>query len=218
MTGDDYSYMEDLVDAGYVQSPCLEMGAGLAGANFGDLLRRNGIRYYGADRVAGPAVDFSFDLEEPMESIAAILSSIGEFGSVLLANVLEHTFDPIRALDKACGVIRPGGTCIVITPAVWPLHDFPADCWRPMPSFYTEYATRHNLRLLQDTFQYVGYGLIGGFVDSEGAQALPRPGKSPMHYWYSRALHWLFRTHGRGMFFPSHVAIGVVLEKPLDAQ
>jgi len=214
VTGDDGRYLEDLVEAGYVQSPCLELGAGLAGANFGDLLRRNGIEYWGADRVPGTAVDFVFDLDEPMESILSALSSVGEFGSVLLANVLEHTFDPIRALDKACVIMRPGGTCIIITPAVWPLHEFPIDCWRPMPSFYTEYARRRNLNLLQDTFRYVGHGLVSSFTDNTGALAFPRPGKSLRHDWYSRVVHRLFKTHGRGMVFPSHVAIGVVLEKP----
>lgn len=218
MTGEDYRYLKNLVGDGYVQSPCLEMGAGLVDANVGDLLRRNSIQYYGADRVSGPAVDFVFDLDEPMESIRSALSSVGEFGSVLLANVLEHTFDPIRVLDKACGILRPGGTCIIVTPAVWPLHDFPVDCWRLMPSFYTEYATRRNLTLLRDTFQYIGYGQVHSFVDSEGALVFPRPGKSSVHSWYSRSLHKLFNTYGRGMFFPAHVAVGVVLEKPMAAQ
>ena len=217
MTGDDYRYLQDLVDAGHVHSPCLEMGAGLAGVNFRDLLRLNGIQYYGADKVSGPAVDFVFNLDEAEESIVSTLSSVGKFGSVILANVLEHTFDPIRALDTACGILRPGGTCIIITPAVWPLHDFPIDCWRPMPSFYTEYATRRNLDILLDTFRYVGYGQVSGSVDRGGEWVFPRPGKSAVHYWYSRILHRLFNTHGRGMRFPAHLAVGVVLEKPMAA-
>jgi SAM-dependent methyltransferase len=110
-----------------------------------------------------------FDLEVPIESILSTVSSVGELGSVLLANVLEHTFDPIRALDRACGIMRPGGTCIIITPAVWPLHEFPMDCWRLMPSFYMEYARRRNQNLLQDTFRYVGCGLVSSFVDDTGA-------------------------------------------------
>ena len=73
MTGDDYRYLQDLVDAGHVHSPCLEMGAGLAGVNFRDLLRLNGIQYYGADKVSGPAVDFVFNLDEPEESIVSSL-------------------------------------------------------------------------------------------------------------------------------------------------
>lgn len=217
MTGEDYRYLKNLVGDGYIQSPCLELGAGLAGANGRELLCRSGIQYYGADRIKGPMVDFVFDLDEPMESIRSAVSGIGEFGSVLLANVLEHTFDPIRVLDKACGILRPGGTCIIVAPAVWPLHDFPVDCCRLMPSFYIEYATRRNLTVLRDTFQYIGYGLASSFVDSEGALVFPRPGRSSVHYWYSRILHRLFNTYGRGMFFPAHVAVGVVIEKPLAA-
>jgi hypothetical protein len=139
---------------------------------------------------------------------------VGPFGTVLLLNVLEHTFDPIRVLDHAVALVRPGGTVVNVTPTVWPLHDYPYDAWRLLPNFYEEYTRRRGLKLHPDYFEYVGAGKVTETRNPDGSYRLPRPGRSPRHWWYSRAVHRVFNTAGRGMAQPSHVAVGCVLQVP----
>jgi hypothetical protein len=91
------------------------------------------------------------------------------------------------------------------------------DCWRLLPSFYLEYAKRRRVTLIEETFQFVGQGNVRAFVGPDGKFAYPRPGRSMLHYKYSKAVHKLFGTFGRGMFFPTHVACGVVIRNVAPA-
>lgn len=218
MTHDDVEYVASLLRKGYIHSPCLELGVGLDGINNRALLSAENIKYYGTDIVPGPSIDFAINFEDSLETIKKELSSAGCFGSVLVLNVLEHTFDPIKVLDNILGILGPGGTCIIITPAVWPLHNFPIDCWRILPQFYVEYAKRRGLTILDGTFQYIGQGRIGDFAAVDSSLGFPSPSQSTLHYWYSRLIHKLFNTFGRGMSFPAHVAVGVVLGNRSSAQ
>lgn len=211
MVGVDVDFVRALLASGYIHGPCLELGVGLEGANNRDLIRGHGVEYYGSDVVPGPMVDFVIDLEEPLDGIQSKVARVGRFGSVLAMNVLEHTFDPIRVLDNLFGLLTAGGTCAIITPASWPLHDFPMDCWRILPSFYVTYAARRGYTLIEDTFQFVSYGPVRQFNTPDGRFAYPRPGRSSVHFTYSKVVHKLFDTFGRDMFFPTHVACGVVL-------
>ncbi len=48
------------------------------------------------------------------------------FGLVLLLDVLEHLDDPVGALRRAAGLLRPGGTVLITVPAfraLWTTHD-----------------------------------------------------------------------------------------------
>ncbi len=55
----------------------------------------------------GCGVDYPADFEKPEDM--GVLRPIGLLGSMLILNVLEHTFDPIRVLANAATVLRPGG-------------------------------------------------------------------------------------------------------------
>jgi SAM-dependent methyltransferase len=211
MTNEDVDYIRQLLTRGLVRGPCLELGVGLEGANNRDLLRAHGIEHYGSDIVPGPVVDFVIDLEAPLDQIKRKVARVGPFGSVLVLNVLEHTFDPLRILDNVFALLAPGGSCVIITPAVWTLHDYPVDCWRILPGFYVEYAKRRRLTLVEDAFQFVGHGKVHDFRAPDGTFALPRPGSGKANFTYSKAIHKLFNTFGRGMAFPSHVACGAVI-------
>ena len=213
MVSEDSVYVKKCLDAGLVQSPCLEMGVGYTGPNNHDALRSADIDYFGTDIVAGDAVDYVVDFEASSETVKGAFNG-RTFGSILVLNVLEHTFDPIRVLDNVFSVLRPNGTCIIVTPTVWPLHDFPRDCWRINPNFYEEYCQRRRLLLLQDYFEYVGFHRVGARRDTAGTYVLPRPARSKYTFMKSKVVHKLFNTCGRGMFFPSHVATGVVIQKP----
>lgn len=65
--------------------------------------------------------------------------AVGQFDAVLCCNVLEHVFDLHAALAGLHGLTNDGGQIFVSTPFVYPLHDEPADFWRP---------TEHGLREL----------------------------------------------------------------------
>jgi SAM-dependent methyltransferase len=206
MTSADDDYVQEMVRQQLIGSPCLELGAGYAGPTSQSRLSGSGLTYVGTDLHAGPGVDLVADFEASEESV---LSRVGErrFSSVLVLNVLEHTFEPLRVLDNIKAVLEPGGTIVAIAPAVWPLHSFPQDCYRFNPDFYRRYAATRRFEIVPGTFRYLGFGAIG----LDAPEQLPNPGRSPWAARYSRVVHRVFNTFGRGMFFPAHVAIGVVL-------
>lgn len=128
--------------------------------------------------------------------------------------MLEHTFEPLQVLDNIFSLLVAGGTCVVVAPAVWPLHDYPMDCYRLNPNFYEQYARRRGVHLEEQLFEYVGRGKVRDFQDGAGRYALPPPTPSLLKGLRSKVVHRLFDTSGRGMFFPSQVGIGCVLRKP----
>lgn len=212
MTKEDWDFLRQMLAKGCIKSPCLEMGVGLEGTSAKTLLWQAGItRCYGTDLVDGPEVDFVVDFEAPRDVIHQAFAAVPSFGSILCFNVLEHTFEPIRILDNLFSLLEPGGTCILVTPARWPLHNYPIDCWRILPSFYTEYARRRRLRVLPDTFQYVGYGPVDAYRDGDGLR-FPPPASSRLYRRYSHVIHRLFQTFGKDHWFAELVAIGVVIQ------
>lgn len=214
MVGADVRYISEMLRRGLIFGPCLELGVGLEGANNRDLVTSSGVTYLGTDIVPGDFVDFVIDLQDPIDTIRNILGASAPLGSILALNVLEHTFDPINILDKLFALLRTGGTCVIITPAVWPLHDFPIDCWRILPTFYEEYARRRGHNIVSESLSFVGYGSVDQFAAEDGSRAFPPPSaKSSLHRQFSRAVHKGLNTFGRSMFFPSHIAVGCVIQR-----
>jgi hypothetical protein len=68
--------------------------------------------------------------------------------TVLVFNLLEHVFDPITVLHHSLSLVEPGGTCLVVGPVIWPLHDYPADYWQPLPDFFIEFARREGAEVV----------------------------------------------------------------------
>lgn len=218
MTDPDAEYVAKLVEAGIIGSPCLEMGTGYGGATCKDIVARiPNVQYFGTDLESGAGVDVAADFEMPTDELVRRFDKVGRFKTILILNVLEHCFDPIRVLDNASQLLAPDGILVVVTPTVWPLHDYPRDCWRINPNFYEEYARRRGYELLRNHFDYVGQGPVSAFVDTSGSYQLPPPDRRPPKQLYSRAVHRLFNTTGRGMRFPSHLAIGAAIRKPASA-
>jgi hypothetical protein len=203
--------LERLLDRGIIRGPCLELGAGIPEHSAKAVLAKRGIDYVGTD-LAGE-VDVIADFTERASVSHAFVGR--RFATALLFNVLEHTFDPIRVLDNVFELIADSGICVVLTPTVWPIHSYPMDCWRILPDFYVEYAMRRRHELLWDTFEFVGHRPIVRRGDR--CFELPKPGRSPLHGYYSRAVHKLLNTAGRGMLMPSHVATAVAIRKALPA-
>lgn len=53
-----------------------------------------------------------------------------EYESILCTEVLEHMKNPTQAISEMWRVLQPGGTLILTTRFVYPLHDTPHDYWR----------------------------------------------------------------------------------------
>jgi hypothetical protein len=210
MTDPDRKYLHKLIKDGQVTSPCLELGAQYAELTMRDDIVARGIDYIGTDIVEGPNVDVVADFGGQPVLIQSLFARYVPFGTIVIANVLEHTFDPIKVLDNAFGILRSGGACITVTPSVWPLHGFPQDYWRINPDFYRRYARERGVHLLEKYFEYIGAGPI----PLTNRVALPRPAAGMFQFWKSKIVHRAFDTFGRGMMFPSHVAIGAVFQKP----
>lgn len=212
MIDSDLEFVGRLIRAQVITGPVLELGTGYGGTTCSGIVRAGGLDYYGTDMAPGAGVDFVADFECLAE--LDVFRPVAPFGSVLILNVLEHTFDPIRILDHAGTLLRARGTLVVVTPAVWPLHNFPLDAWRPLPNFYEEYARRRRLQLIEDYFEYVGFGPVKAFRNPDSTYRLPPPCQTRVRHQYGRIVHKALNTFGRAMFHPSHVAVGAVLVAP----
>jgi SAM-dependent methyltransferase len=208
MVGGDLAYIRRLIADNVIKGPVLELGVGYGGGTSRSVIEAAGLRYYGTDLSGGEGVDYQADFERPEDMV--VFQPIVPVGSILILNVLEHTFDPIRVLDNAASLLRTGGALVVSTPAVWPLHNYPMDAWRMLPNFYEEYANRRGFKLLEKYFDYVGFGPVTDYRNPDATYSFPPPAKPGVRYWLSRAIHWTFNTFGRSMFQPSHIAVGAV--------
>jgi predicted SAM-dependent methyltransferase len=65
----------------------------------------------------------------------------GSFDVILATEVLEHLREPQRAADEMFRLLRPGGTLLLTTRFLFPLHDAPHDYFR-----YTRYGLQHLFR------------------------------------------------------------------------
>jgi SAM-dependent methyltransferase len=63
------------------------------------------------------------------------------FEVVLCTEVLEHLPEPQRAVDEMYRVLKPGGTLLLTTRFLFPIHDAPHDYFR-----FTKYGLRYLLR------------------------------------------------------------------------
>lgn len=67
--------------------------------------------------------------------------SDGSFDTVLATEVLEHLHTPQRAIDEMYRMLKPGGSVILTTRFIFPLHNIPGDYWR-----FTRYGLTHLFR------------------------------------------------------------------------
>ncbi|MBC8109638.1 MAG: class I SAM-dependent methyltransferase [Verrucomicrobia bacterium] len=210
MTPVDADYIASLIKKGILQNPVLELGGGYGGDTMREQVLAAGMDYLATDMFAAPGIDFVADFEKP-ETVTPLKQN-GGFGTVLVLNVLEHTFEPIKILDNCLSLLKPGGNLVIITPTIWGIHNYPIDCYRLLPDWYVKYAETRNCILQEDTFEFVGFGKVGAYRKTSGEYSFPPPIPTDSSlYNYSRAIHKIFNTFGRGMNQPSFVAIGVVM-------
>jgi SAM-dependent methyltransferase len=91
------------------------------------------------------------------------------FDTVLCTEVLEHLTEPQKALDELYRVLCPGGTLLLTTRFLFPIHDAPHDYFR-----YTKYGLRHLLRrfeILELNEETTAVGTLAVLVQRLGMQA-----------------------------------------------
>jgi len=219
MVGTDDEFFKRCVDLGLVKGPLLEVGAAKIeqqAGNICDLARGMHIEpVTGADIAAGHGVDVVCDFG----TIDFVHDSkLGTFQTVVIFNVLEHTFDPITVLRNAISCLDQGGWALAVVPTVWPIHNFPRDYARLLPDWFEEFAKRHDMKIAQDAFCWLSqFGMTPVRSGTNGQYEIPSflnlgRSKSSMKYWRSRIGHRLLDTFGRSHWF-GHCAVGVAMGK-----
>jgi SAM-dependent methyltransferase len=216
----DFAFLEHLIGRQLLHGRVLELGSyNRQGGEFGNAsatVQRRGLSWEGSDIEPGPGVDFTLDVLD--ESAVAAIPH--RWDSVLVMNLLEHVYDPIRALEGALSLVRPGGSLIAVGPVVWELHDYPADYWRPLPGFFTEFARRHGCRLPDDGLRWIVLDrlLDPALLTRDGQMLLPSI-HTAQHVWgsaktlRSKLAHRAGATYGRDTFFP-YIGLGVCMTSP----
>jgi SAM-dependent methyltransferase len=60
------------------------------------------------------------------------------FDTIIATEVLEHLYDPAKAVREIFRLLKPGGTCLLSTRFIHPIHGAPSDYYR-----FTEDGLRH---------------------------------------------------------------------------
>ncbi len=214
----DYEYLRARIADGNVRGTTLELGSRVwpNSTNARSLCVQSGLDWMGADIEAGDGVDIVLDILD-----ADAVRRVGRaWDSVLLMNILEHVYDPIRALENALLLVAPGGACVVVGPAIWNLHDYPRDFWRPLPDFFLEFARRHEgISVDERTMTWLSMERMIPMGDlTVGTQkAIPSRHDAVKLFGKFRTLrsriaHKLTNSFARELWFP-YVGLGVTLRR-----
>ena len=124
----------------------------------------------------------------------ALALADASFDVVLCTEVLEHIPEPQRAIDEMYRVLRPGGTLLLTTRFLFPIHDAPHDYFR-----FTKYGLRHLMRAfviesLEEETTTVG--TLAVLVQRLGMQTEPPGGRVFRAVWlvaaqFARPWSWL---------------------------
>ena len=155
----DFAYLRHLIQEGLVVGPVLEIGSRAWQGEQGNTAtecRRFGLKWEGTDIEAGAGVNFVLDILDT----TAVVAVGRQWPSVLVFNLLEHVYDPIAALRNAMSLVAPGGVAVVVGPAIWQLHDYPRDYWRPMPDFFVEFAEREGYSVVREAMMWTVLGRL----------------------------------------------------------
>lgn len=217
MTNSDIEWFMKCYEAGLVKSPLLEVGSARLGGgpNLCDIAKRLGLsETVGVDLERGDGVDVALDFGMKQAKFRG-KCQLGKFPTACVFNVLEHTFDPITVLSNALSCLAESGTLLVVTPAIWPLHNYPRDCNRLLPDWYRGFAALHGLKLVDDYFCWLsqfGVEPISSFEPEFPTYRSQASKVSATRYWISRIGHRVLNTYGRS-HWATHSAIGAVFAR-----
>lgn len=210
MTEGDLQFVQTCLAEGHIRGDVLELGCGYGGETCKKIVEQAGLRWFSTDMdESGSKVDYVANFETG-HGVGEILTRSGGFDSLLVLNVLEHVFEPVRILDNAKRLMRPGATLVTVTPCVWPIHNYPIDCARLLPDWYRRYSAQARIELVLDKFEYIGYGSIDKYR-TNSTDSFPQDSRmAGLAGLRSRIVHRVFNTAGRGVQSRPHIAIGAV--------
>ena len=121
----------------------------------------------------------------------------GEFEFVLCTEVFEHLRDPRRAAGEMHRVLTAGGTLVLTTRFVYPIHDSPGDYWR-----FTKYGLRELFKdweIVELVPEVHTFSTIGVLLQRIGFQSSLYGGPLTKGVLYALAwifdhMNWLIRT------------------------
>lgn len=119
-----------------------------------------------------------------------------EFESVLCTEVLEHVKDPFQVEREIRRVTKVGGTLILSTRFVFPLHDTPHDHWR-----YTKYGLREIFKeweIIEIREETKTFSTVAALLQRISFQTELRGGKFSKvlllcFVWFFDHLNWLIK-------------------------
>lgn len=121
------------------------------------------------------------------------------FEFILCTEVLEHLHTPQQAISEMGRVLKPGGTLILTTRFVFPIHDAPHDYFR-----YTKYGLTHLFKdweITELTAETQTMSAVGALIQRVGFQTDMRGGKFSKAVLYGLA--WAF-DHCNGLLLKEY--------------
>ena len=104
----------------------LDVGSYDINGNYKAIFNYPGWKYTGVDIVVGPNVDYviqPYQWDIPTESYDVVVSG----------QCLEHVEMPWLWIKEAERVCKKDGLVILTAPWLFPIHQYPVDCWRILP-------------------------------------------------------------------------------------
>ncbi|MFC2053451.1 class I SAM-dependent methyltransferase [Chloroflexota bacterium] len=132
----------------YAQGRILDIGCG--SASYKTLFLEHVDRYIGLHY---PAFSGHIDYGEASFDVAADVRALplqAECAhSALLLDVLEHVFEVDESLANVARILKPGGTLLLTTPFIYPVHGQPFDFHRFSFFALEQHLARNNLRVVE---------------------------------------------------------------------
>lgn len=91
------------------------------------------------------------------------------YDHILFTEVLEHCHTPTKVISELRRILKPGGTLILTTRFVYPLHDAPHDYFR-----FTKYGLQHlfkDWKLIELQPETGSFSAIGALIQRLGFQS-----------------------------------------------
>jgi SAM-dependent methyltransferase len=130
----------------------LEVGSCNVCGNSKNFIINQGKKFVGIDIINGHDVDFLCDITDEIDKINTILNQ--KFELIIAMNVLEHIFDPVKAIKNMNNLLNDNGYIIIAVPLIWDLHAYPYDYYRLLPDFFRKIAEIENLTILENSILF----------------------------------------------------------------
>jgi SAM-dependent methyltransferase len=141
-------FVEDCAEVLPLEGPVVEIGSRPAEAQVeqADLRKLVGVTPY-----VGCDIQFGYNVDAVTDAHRLPFAS-ESIGTVICVEVLEHVFDPIRAVEEIHRILRPGGIAVLTSVMFMPIHNHPWDFWRFTPEGFAKVLS------VFETSYVFGYG------------------------------------------------------------